>query len=145
MSNKPTLANVIRLMHILVNNDTGRSAWSKGVALYAHELIDDLEMDIRDGFHSPTVLGNVAELEKAMLNGAEAWKQYSEGGCAFCYDHQIAKRLCTPGELRKTDYGRKDPNPHESWIDIQSRALYQAFRMVKNAIPNMINFDEVEV
>lgn len=145
MNNKPTLDKVIECMHTVVNINTGRSAWAKGVAVYAHELIDDLEMNIRDGYVSASVFANVAELEKAMLNGAKDWKQYSEGGCALCYNHQIAKRLCAPWELRKTDYGRKDPNPQESWIDVQSRALYQAFQMVKNAIPNMINFDEVEV
>lgn len=145
MNNKITLDKVIECMHTVVNINTGRSAWAKGVAVYAHELIDELGTNMREGYVSITVLGDVAELEKAMLNGAKDWKQYSEGGCTFCYDHQIAKRLCAPWELRKTDNGRKAPNPRESWIDVQSRALYQAFQMVKNAIPNMIDFDEVEV
>lgn len=145
MANKPTLTNVIECMRIHIKNNTGRSAWDKGVAEYALELIEELEMNIHDGYVSASVFANVAELEKAILNGAKDWKQYSEGGCAFCYDHQIAKRLCAPWELRKTDNGSKDPNPRESWIDVQSRALYQAFQMVKNAIPNMIDFDEVEV
>ena len=68
-----------------------------------------------------------------MLNGADNWRQYSEGGCALCYDGQIAERLCAPWELRKTDNGRKDPNPRESWIDVQSRALFQAAQLVLDA------------
>lgn len=140
-----TLTVVCRLIETSIRVDAGRSAWAKGVAEYALGLIEELETNIHDGYVSASVFANVAELEKAMLNGAKNWKQYSESGCAFCYDHQIAKRLCAPWELRKTDYGRKDPNPRESWIDVQSRALYQAFQMVKNAIPNMIDFDEMEV
>lgn len=140
-----SLTNVTRCMRYLIGRNTGRSAWSKGVAQYACDLLDLLETDMRYGYISPAVLGNVAELEKVMLNGANDWKQYSEGGCALCYDHNIAERLCAPWELRKTDYGRKAPNPRENWIDVQSRALHQAFRMVVDARPNMIDFNEVEV
>jgi hypothetical protein len=129
----------------MVNTHTGRSAWAKGVAVYAHELINELETNMRNGSISPAVLGSVSELTKAMLNGAKNWEQYSEGGLALCYNHDIAERLCTPCELRKTRHGEKAPNARESWIDVQSRALYQASLMVLYARPNMITIDEVEV
>ena len=145
MSNKLTLTDVIERMHTHIDNHTGRSAWDKGVAEYALELIENLEMNIRDGYVPVSVFTNFTELENAMLNGARDWKQYSEGGCALIYDMDIAKRLCAPWELRKTDYGRKDPNPRENWIKVQARALYQAAYVVKMAIPSMINFGEVEV
>lgn len=74
------------------------------------------------------------ELRRWMLNGAADWSQYSEGGCALIYNGDIARRLCTPSELRKTDNGRKDPNARESWIDCQSRALYQAARLIESVI-----------
>lgn len=65
-------------------------------------------------------------------------REGAEGGCALCYDGQIAERLCAPWELRKTDNGRKDPNPRETWIDVQSRALYQASRLVLDAAFPMV-------
>lgn len=107
-----------------------RSAWDRGVKEYALELLDNLGYGVRHGYIEADELENRRLLEKAMLNGASDWKQYSEGGCALCYDGKIAERLCAPWELRKTDNGRKDPNPRESWIDVQSRALYQAAQMI---------------
>ena len=107
-----------------------RSAWDRGVKAYAEELVEELREAVEGGYVDESDLSNRRLFERAMLNGAADWKQYSEGGCSLCYDGQIAERLCAPWELRKTDNGRKDPNPRESWIDVQSRALYQAAQLV---------------
>lgn len=107
-----------------------RSAWGKGVKAYAEELLEELAEAVEGGYIDEGDLANRRLFEKAMLNGAADWTQYSEGGCALCYDGQIAERLCAPWELRRTDHGRKDPNPKERWIDCQSRALYQAAHLV---------------
>ena len=53
-------------------------------------------------------------------------QKYSYGGCSLIYDSQIAERLCTPSEFKKKDGGRLAPNSKESWLDVQTRALYQA-------------------
>ena len=95
------------------------SAWSKGVKNYAIDLVNDCEGEIT---------------EENLLNGARDWAQYSEGGCALIYDADIAEALCTPSELKRTDNGRLQPNSGESWIDVQTRALYQAWGMIKRAI-----------
>ena len=107
-----------------------RSAWDRGVKAYAEELVEELREAVEGGYVDADELSNRRLFERAMLNGAADWKQYSEGGSALCYDCQIAERLCAPWELRKTDGGCKDPNPRESWIDVQSRALTQAARLV---------------
>lgn len=104
-----------------------RSAWDRGVKEYALDMVEELEYRAEYEGRRPD---NVRELERWMLNGAADWKQYSEGGCSLIYNRQIAERLCTASELKKTDGGRKDPNPRESWINIQSRALYQAAQLV---------------
>ena len=97
-----------------------RSAWSKGVALYALELIEEIEdFDGCDNFRT-----------KALLNGAQDWRQYSEGGCALIYDADIAERLCTPSGLKRTRGGERNPNARESWIDCQARALSQACSLI---------------
>lgn len=107
-----------------------RSAWDRGVKAYAEELVEELREAVEGGYVDADELSNRRLFERAMLNGAADWKQYSEGGCSLCYDGQIAERLCAPRELRKTENGRRDPNPRETWIDVQSRALFQAAQLV---------------
>lgn len=130
---EPTAAEIVERIAAKVEQTKTRSAWEKGVKEYAEDLVENLTEAVRGGWVDDTDISNRRLLERAMLNGADSWSQYSEGGCALCYDGQIAERLCAPWELRKTDNGRKDPNPRETWIDVQSRALYQAARLVLDA------------
>lgn len=95
-----------------------RSAWNKGVKAYALELLTDLPKNVE--------YGTIESLEADMLNGARDWKQYSWGGCSLIYNEDIAKRLCTPSELKKTRNGERRPNHDEEWLDTQARALNQA-------------------
>ena len=94
-----------------------RSAWNHGVMRYALELINSIEV-------------GEEITEKCLLNGAENWHQYSEGGCALIYDFDICHRLCTPSEIKKTKDGERRPNKRENWIDVQARALYQAAQLI---------------
>ena len=73
-----------------------RSAWSRGVKLYAYELIDSLEEAINGGYFYADDLAAPKLVERALLNGADSWAQYSWGGCSLIYDEDIALRLCTP-------------------------------------------------
>jgi hypothetical protein len=73
-------------------------------------------------------------VDRALLNGAADWNQYSWDGCSLCYDGQIAERLCTPSELKKTRHGERRPNSREEWLDTQARALFQASNRVKKSI-----------
>ena len=101
------------------------SAWDRGVYLYAHDLLDSVEDE-----DVPTDLEQMQEL---FLNGATSWNQYSWGGCSLIYDEDIAERLCTPSELRKTHNGERRPNSREEWLDVQTRALWQAWYIVRGA------------
>lgn len=114
-----------------INTSSARSAWARGVKAYALDLVEKLEY--RAGYEERKPY-NMKELRRWMLNGAADWTQYSEGGCALIYNRDIARRLCTASELKKTDDGRKDPNPRESWIDVQTRALYQAAWLIESLI-----------
>lgn len=108
-----------------LNEHNDRSAWNKGVALYAIELIAELpeNMDIAAG-----------AVEKIALNGAESWSEYSWGGCSLIYDMDIAERLCNPSELKKRRGGELKPNRCEDWLDVQARALFQAAQRLKGII-----------
>ena len=98
------------------------SKWSAGVATYAAELREILE----DNQLEPT--------ERNLLNGASDWREYSWGGCALIYNRDIAERLATPSEIRSRT--RKDgsinpqANAREHWLDVQTRALYQAADLI---------------
>lgn len=66
-----------------------------------------------------------------ILNGAKDFSQFSYSGLALIYDEDIATRLCTPSELKKKKNGKLLSNAHENWLDVQARALYQAFELIK--------------
>ena len=103
----------------------GRSAWSRGVQAYAVELVESLD-DCAD-------LANEALLAKALLNGADNWAQYSEGGAALVYDADIAERLCPPSVVKRTKFGMLPPNGRENWLEVQARALWQAHKVIERA------------
>lgn len=108
-----------------------RSYWAKGVKAYAIEMVKSIEYkkEVSDRF-----------IQSDLLNGASDWNQYSEGGCSLIYNKDIAERLCTPSELKKStrsDGSLKDrPNSRENWIQCQSRALFQACELVSNIVRN---------
>lgn len=102
-----------------------RSAWDKGVTLYALELLDN----IRD----LPAADSRQEIKTALLNGASDWREYSWGGCSLIYNGDIAERLCSPSELKRCRGGDWRPNSREEWLDVQARALYQAFRLICRA------------
>ena len=103
-----------------------RSAWDKGVTLYALELLDN----IRD----LPAADSRQEIQNALLNGARDWRAYSWGGCALIYNADIAERLCSPSELKRTRGGEWRPNRREEWLDVQARALSQACRLICRAV-----------
>lgn len=113
---------------------TTRSAWSHGVEAYALDLVDELEEATEGGYFDLSDLEAPEQVNRAMLNGARDWNQYSWGGSSLYYDGQIAERLCTPSELKKTRNGERRPNRNEEWLDVQARALFQASNRVKRAI-----------
>lgn len=120
----------------LVEGATVRSAWNKGVKVYALELLEDTQEDNFD---------NWSLLNKTLLNGAINWREYSWGGCSLIYDRQIAERLCNPTELKRTKHGEKFPNENEYWLDVQARALFQAREAIKSAFEIIEAYKGMEV
>lgn len=109
-----------------------RSAWNKGVTVYALELLETLEENRR--YNGADDLLHPLEIKNELLNGADNWEQFSFGGSSLIYDGDIAERLCNPSELKKTRNGERNPNSRESWLDVQARALYQASnRIIRTA------------
>lgn len=100
-----------------------RSAWDKGVTIYALELLEEYaERAAYEGRQA----ANTAEFKEWLKNGASDWDQYSWGGSSLIYNSDIVERLCCPSELKKTRNGERRPNSREEWLDTQARALRQA-------------------
>ena len=112
----------IQQLRDAIEASPARSPWSKGIKIYALELIEDMEAT-REFYASPAD-------KKDLLNGADDWHQYSEGGCSLIYNQDIAERLCTPSEYKRTKQGRNRYNARETWIDTQARALYKAYALI---------------
>ena len=104
-----------------------RSAWAQGVRAYASELLFDWSESRSDYL-----------TEADLLNGARDWSAYSWGGCSLIYDTDIAERLCTPSELKRTRGGERRPNAREEWLDTQARALFQAARLIMRAAREVV-------
>ena len=111
-----------------------RSAWDRGVTAYAVDMLQQIADYYKGGYISADDLETRATAEAVALNGARDWSEYSYGGSALVYDGDIAAALCTPSELKKTRNGERRPNSQEEWLDVQARALYQAFHRVYSAI-----------
>ena len=109
-----------------IENRKARSAWDKGVKIYALDLITAVEDRATYEGRTPA---DANELREWMMNGAKNWKEYSYGGCALICDEDIAETLCTPSELKRKRGGELQPNSTETWLDVQARALYQASRI----------------
>lgn len=122
--------NFGQLANEIANRKT-RSAWERGVTLYALDLLQTLceahGYNTRNG--EPTKAD-----ENTLLNGASSWDGYAWGGNGLCYNYAIAERLCNPSELKKTKDGERRPNRREEWLDVEARALYQAARVLLRAI-----------
>lgn len=114
-----------------------RSAWSRGVKMYAADLLEDLETAVSGGYFDMANLLTPRMLRAALLNGAADWNQFSWGGCSLIYNEDIAERLCTPSELKKTRHGERRPNAREEWLDTQARALFQAYNLIGRLARNI--------
>ena len=112
-----------------------RSAWGRGVNAYALELVEELRERVAYEGRNPEP---GKECREWMLNGAQDWAQYSWGGSSLIYDSDIAERLCTPSELKKTRHGERRPNSREEWLDTQARALYQACNRVARVYRSIV-------
>lgn len=119
-----------------------RSAWDKGVRWYAIQFVKRTV----DGWERTDWSANIPDIydfERKCLGGAKDWRSYSKRGMGGqIATIKIAKRLCTPSELKKLrgkegakwGYGEwyRDPNPYEDWCDVEGRALKQAFDLIKS-------------
>lgn len=113
-----------------IESSKTRSAWSRGVKEYA--------LDILENMRETDCNGTTREERVNALDGAIDWQEYSYAGCSCIYDSDIAERLCNPTELKRTHGGKRQPNSTESWLDVQARALQQAWHMIRSAYMDIV-------
>lgn len=102
-----------------------QSAWNTGVKQYALELLEDVDME-----ELYKVQTDIRQLKNTLLSGADNWNDYSIGGMTLIYNEDICERLCTPSEKRIRRNGAYRPNRRETWLDVQTRALSQAWNLI---------------
>ena len=101
-----------------VKAQKARSAWARGVQQTAVDMLDGTDkIDLASA--------------KDVLNGADSPEQWAYDANGLIYDADIAALLCTPSEWRRTKGGQCQPNSCESWLDVYSRAAYQAYELIK--------------
>ena len=103
------------------------SCWNRGVIRYAYNLV----LRVKDGTEFPK---DFTSLEDLLLDSSCDWKDFSYSGKAYVYDNNICAKLATPGEKKRTGDGFLNPNKHESWKDVQARALTQASQLIYEII-----------
>lgn len=109
-----------------------RSAWSRGVKVYAFEMLERFEDWRRWNEENGK---SVPELDEVTaLNGASDWGAWAYGGSGLVYNAYIAERLCTPSELKKLHGGARVPAGAATWCDIEARAAWQAWRMIAEVV-----------
>lgn len=83
---------------------------------YALDLIRNLECWVKQR-QLDDFLNNSNVLRKLLLDGAENWTEYSEGGCSLIYNEDIIERI-----------GRG----HSPLLERQAKYLYRACEMIIN-------------
>lgn len=120
-----------------------RGAWMRGVKEYALEFVEHLqEMETNNEIRCVELLQYDGYLMECLMNGARSWQEYSYGGSALIYNEDIALRLCNNTELNKTYKGQKNPNKYENWLDVQVRALMQAYKLLREIIQEAIKLGD---
>ena len=141
MEKKYTKAEIEGIIKNLKEKEKkARSKWSKAVLQDAQGLLKNvIEGYMKDG-------EKVEINEKLLLNGAENWKEFSWNGSALIYNGEIAEHYSTPSELKfwgftnKHGVVKRDTNTAgEHLLDIQARALYQAWRAIHNEMNETFN------
>lgn len=107
---------------------TERSCWSRAVA----SLIRDYAADVL-GEHDGETVSN-KELFRLWSCGSETLKDAVYGGCFDIWNYDIAKRLCTPSEFKRSNEGMRNPNRRENWLDVEYRAIYRAVCLAYNIL-----------
>lgn len=116
-----------------LQNHKVNSAWSKGVLDYALEIVENYAPE---EVTSVDDVLNYARDKHESLYSVAKWQ--SEGGCFEIYDEDIAERLCTPSEFKRAHYKdgsiKQMANARESWLDVQGRAVFQAYSLIQDII-----------
>lgn len=107
-----------------------RSAWDKGVKQYAFEILDALDDEKIEKLHKATIYPAL------LLNGSTTNLDYSYDCKSLIFSEDIAHRLCTKAEFKKHCRGVvfTNPNKHETWFDVQARAILDAFLLINSCL-----------
>lgn len=100
--------------------------WKRGILAYVVDLIDSVEDYIESGDLVEYNAATRLDLRFLLLQGARGWHDYSEYS-SLIYADDIADRLFGEGNYPRIDYMPVCPASCNSWTDLQTIALEEAF------------------
>ena len=116
-----------------------KSTWERGVKSYALEMLENVEDTTAPA--CTLTLGQLINhvgynsVKIGMFaNQYNACQEVSWGGNFEIYNGDIAERLASPTEIKKCtrkDGSLRNPNSRESWLDVQTRAIWQAIMLIQ--------------
>lgn len=116
-----------------LNTIKTRSAWDKGVLGYTLEIVENYAPE--EVTSVDDVLNYRRDKHESLYSVASL---HSHGGSFEIYDEAIAERLCTPSEFKRAHYKdgsmKQMANARESWLDVQTRAVFQAYNRIQEAL-----------
>ena len=124
---KTSAENLARLVRLETERRRPRSAWNRGVAEYAAEILAALDGDVE--------ISDDAEGRRRLLFGADGWETYSRSGSSLMYDNEIAERLLPPSRAARignSSYGYMGMD----WLEVQAVALRQAENLIMETLRN---------
>lgn len=126
MTNTAKTPKTYAEIHTLLIQEKPRSAWARGVNNIAMDIVAQIleNSNSNDAPHFYSVPAFAWHFYGASLREAV------NGGCFLIYDSDIAENFCTPFELKRTKNGERNPNSHETWLDVMYRGTYQAIRHI---------------
>ena len=108
-----------------------RSQWSKGVSLFAAEIIEDCP-EWAEALHVDL---SASQLEAALLRNATDWGQYYSGACGRHIETAVLADILAPVSAR----AHLISMDAETLIKEVGRAYSQAARAVKTAYVDLVN------
>lgn len=122
LENESMLAAWVLATSERVENMRTGSAWWRGVQEYAREIMHDRREEILAYPCRQNIIDTADDLEHWCMNGADSWRDYSEGACTLYTLPDIAERLLPPSQRQRISCTKA--------MELQLQALRQAARFI---------------
>lgn len=108
-----------------------RGRYQKALYEYAWELVNNIVNHHKTTAEELEHIENITDLKERALNGAEDWKQYSNGS-SLVFNYDILNRLFCPSFVKRHENADTVRGVH--LLDLQAIALSKAFNKISRIV-----------